>query len=136
MSKDIQWEEVIGYSYLDKDQRVIELEVIVREPTPHSNEFLLEEEEIQKARKTAQLFMPKVIERDEIMEGRPVRIVEYHLPAGAVLDEHRMYYYADISAALDTQDTPENEETITDIAPNKALEKDDKAFIDNSLRNA
>ena len=134
MSKDVQWEDVIGYSYLDKDQRIIKLEVIVREPTPHSNEFLLEEEEIQKVRNTAQLFIPKVIERDEIMEGRPIRIVEYHLPAGAVLNEHRMYYYTDISAALDTQDATESEETIKDISPNKALEKDDKAFIDKLIQ--
>ena len=68
------------------------------------------------------------------MEGRPIRIVEYHLPAGAVLNEHRMYYYADISAALDTQDATESEETIKDISPNKALEKDDKAFIDKLIQ--
>ena len=134
MSKDVLWEDVIGYAYADESETVIELEVIIRDSTPQSNDFLLEEAEIQKARNTAQLFMPKVVERDDTLNGRLVHIVEYHIPEGAVLTEQRMYYYADISAALDRQLTPNISENIANKPTYTPLRADDKAFIDKLIQ--
>ena len=134
MSKDVSWEDVIGYAYADESETVIELEVIIRDSTPQSNDFLLEEAEIQKARNTAQLFMPKVVERDDTLNGRLVHIVEYHIPEGAVLTEQRMYYYADISAALDRQLTPNISENIANKPTYRPLRADDKAFIDKLIQ--